>query len=160
MIATFFQVFPNGAIFSNDEHYEGYDAVLMGQAEPSKIDVDNLQGLLDRSEYFAVKESLAEVGFGNGGAGQQYMDRGPVLELFATFAGQASDLQEWTKNAQINHDRDLRLQYLAGMYFNSYLSTKILQSILSHYKFPANLFAGSEDRLGMLKQALMESGRR
>ena len=46
MIATFFQVFPNGLIFSNDEQFEGYDAVLLGQAEPSAINVDSLQQLL------------------------------------------------------------------------------------------------------------------
>ena len=39
-------------------------------------------------------------------------------------------MSDWTQNAQINRDSNLRLQYLAGMYFNSYLSTKILQSIL------------------------------
>ena len=43
MIATFFQVFPHGLIFSNDDHFEGYDAVLLGQAEPSPIQLDGLQ---------------------------------------------------------------------------------------------------------------------
>jgi spermidine synthase len=160
MIATFFQVFPNGMIFSNDQHYEGYDAVLLGQAEPSTIDVDQLQGMLHRNEYLPVRESLIEVGFGIGQGEQEYPDRGIVINLLATFAGQARDLQDWTKNAQINRDRDLRLQYLAGMYFNSYLSTTILESILSYYRFPGNLFVGSGGRIGILKQALRDQGRR
>jgi spermidine synthase len=160
LIATFFQVFPNGLMFSNDEHLEGYDAVLLGQAEPSQIDVDGLQELLDRSDYNGVRESLTEVGFGTNSAWGQRTDRDIAINLLATFAGQASNLREWTKNAQINHDKNLRLQYLAGMYFNSFLSTKILQSILSYYTFPENTFKGSSQRMTVLKEVLMEQGRR
>ena len=39
-IATFFEVFPDGTIWSNDISGEGYDIVLLGQAEPAQIDVD------------------------------------------------------------------------------------------------------------------------
>ncbi len=160
IIATFFEVFPDGIIFSNDQHYEGYDAVLLGQVEPSPINVDALQALLERNEYQQVKQSLADVGFGTGAEEQFYYNRGTIVDLLATYAGQASDLQEWARNAQINRDSNLRLQYLAGMYFNSYLSTKILDSILSYYRFPANLLTGSPDSIWTLKQALADSGRR
>jgi len=78
--------------------------------------------------------------------------------LLATFAGQASNLREWTKNAQINDDKNLRLQYLAGMYFNSYLSTKILQSILSSYTFPENTFVGSSQRHYGFERSVERSG--
>jgi spermidine synthase len=159
LIATFFQVFPGGMIFSNDQHQEGYDAVLLGQAEPSKIDVDRLQELLNRSEYFPVSASLEEVGFGTNSSLQNY-NRGIAVNLLATFAGQAPDLKIWARNAQINRDMNLRLQYLAGMYFNSYISTKILDGILSYYRFPQELFVGSESQIETLKQALAESGRR
>jgi len=64
VLATFFKVFPNGMLFSNDLDGKGYDAILLGQAEPSRIDLDKLHGLLDRPEYARVKESLTEVGFG------------------------------------------------------------------------------------------------
>jgi hypothetical protein len=60
-----------------------------------------------------------------------------AVNLFSTYAGRASDLQIWTCNAHINRDRNLRLQYLSGMGYNSNLSTSILESILSHYRFPA-----------------------
>ena len=114
--------------------------------------------MLDRPDYLSIKQSLAEVGFGANTL--QYMDRGLAVELLATFAGQGPDLRGWARNAQINRDKDLRLQYLAGMYFNSYLSTKILGSILSYYRFPKNLFEGSSERIAILQQALAESGRR
>lgn len=160
LIATFFQVFPDGLIFSNDEHLEGYDAVLLGQAEPSPINVDSLQELLDRNDYAGVRESLTEAGFGTSNAWEWRADRDVAINLLATFAGQASNLREWTKNAQINNDKNLRLQYLAGMHFNSFLSTKILQSILSYYTFPENTFVGSSQRIMVLKEALRDQGRR
>jgi hypothetical protein len=87
-------------------------------------------------------------------------DQDIAANLLATFAGQASGLRDWTKNAQINRDNNLRLQYLAGMYFNSYLSTKILQSILSYYRFPEDLFVGSGQNINFLKESLRNQGRR
>ncbi len=159
MISTFFQVFPDGMLFSNDQHYEGYDAVLLGQAQSWEINLDRLQETLNRSDYLPVKESLAEVGFGNNVEQPEYPEMGVVVDLLATFAGRASDLRPWTRNAQINRDRDLRLQYLAGMWFNSYQSTRILQDILSYYRFPENLFTGSSENIAVLKQALSYSGR-
>jgi spermidine synthase len=160
LIATFFQVFPNAVIFSNDEHLEGYDAVLLGQAQPSPINVDRIQDLLDSSNYSAVRDSLREVGFGQSAVHPEYSDQAIAIHLLATFAGQASNLHDWTLNAQINRDANLRLQYLAGMYFNSYISTRILQGILSYYTFPENVFAGSGSRLDALREALREQGRR
>jgi spermidine synthase len=160
LIATFFKVFPQGMLFSNDQNHEGYDAVLLGQAESSKIDVDRLQSLLDRNDYFPVTQSLTEVGFAPKDAIQSFAGRGIAVNLLATFAAQAPALKPWTQNAQINHDKDLRLQYLAGMYFNSYESTKILQNILSCYQFPKDVVVGSNETMVMLRIALAESGRK
>jgi spermidine synthase len=160
LIATFFQVFPNGMIFSNDRYSEGYDAVLLGQAEPSKVDLDGMQRMLDGNDYANVTNSLADVGFSTTEGMQPMSDRDVALHLFATFAGQSSNLTEWTKNAQINTDRNLRLQYLAGMHFNSFVSTKILQNILTYYRFPDNVFTGSSERIERLKEEMGYLGRR
>ena len=56
--------------------------------------------------------------------------------------------------AAINRDRDLRLQYLAGMGLNLFQSDAIYADILSYRRFPDNLFVGSDQRL----QALWEAG--
>ena len=64
VIATFFQVFPHGILWSNELEGHGYDAVLFGQVEPTVIDVDELQRRLDRPDHRLVKQSLREVGFG------------------------------------------------------------------------------------------------
>lgn len=162
VIGTFFKVFPNGILFSNDLNGEGYDAVLLGQAEPTRIDLDALQQKLDSGDYARVKESLTEVGFGSVGSnpGGASDGRGIAVALLATYAGRATDLQEWMKNAQINTDRNLRLQYLAGMWLNTYINTEILNGILQYYRFPDQIFAGSEEQIAAMKQALAEAGRR
>lgn len=142
IIATFFQVFPNGVIWSNDIDGEGYDAVLFGQAEPTQFDLDQLQARLDQPDHARVKESLAEVGFHS------------AVDLFATYAGQATDLRDWMKGAQINTDANLRLQYLAGWSVNSFRGTEILKGIVRYRKFPENLFAGSELQKQLLRARL------
>src|SRR5439155_1581979 len=50
-IATFFEVFPNGTVWSNDINGKGYDLVLLGQAEPMRIDIDRLQERLQREDH-------------------------------------------------------------------------------------------------------------
>ena len=138
-IATFFEVFPNGTIWSNDQEGKGYDIVLLGQAGDTRINLDDLDQVLARPEYSAVAESLRQVGFKS------------ALDLFATFAGQARDLTPWLKNAQINRDRNLRLQYLAGFGLNLYLSESIYDDMLHYRNFPNDLFIGSDETKEALK---------
>jgi spermidine synthase len=159
VIATFFEVFPNGILFSNDSSGAGYDAVLLGQAETAKIDIGALQSRLERPEYGIVRQSLVEAGFGTHGTrpGQESLEI--ALDLLGTYAGSAADLKEWMANAQINTDRNLRLQYLAGMWVNTYAGTEILQAILKHYRYPDGIFAGSEEQVQALRQVLGASGR-
>ena len=111
-IATFFDVFPNGTIWANDNNGQGYDVVLLGQVEPTKIDVDALQARLDRPDYAKVRASLQQVGFPS------------ALSLLDTYLGRASDLKPWLAGAQINRDIDLRLQYLAGMGVNNFSANR------------------------------------
>ena len=139
LIATFFKVFPNGILWSNDADGEGYDAVLFGQLGATQFDLDKLQARLDRKDHARVKESLDEVGFHS------------VVDLLGTYAGRATDLQGWMSDAQINTDRNLRLQYLAGMWLNSYIGSTILADIVRYYRFPDNLFVGSDTSKQALK---------
>ncbi len=161
VIATFFQVFPDGILWSNERDGQGYDAVLFGQAGPVRIDVDALQQRLERPDHRRVRDSLREVGFGAsrvrpGGPAAQ----GEAVDLLATYAGQARHLKEWSEGAQINTDRNLRLQYLAGMWLNSNMGTEILASILAYYRFPAETFVGSPARVSALRRVLHEAGRK
>jgi spermidine synthase len=161
VIATFFQVFPDGIIFSNDSQGRGYDAVLFGQAEPTVINVDQLEARLAREDHQRVKESLQDVGFGSIRMGRNGVLEawGVAIDLLSTYAGQAPLMQDWSRDAQINTDRNLRLQYLAGMSLNTQMGTAILSSILAHYQFPDQTFVGSAGRLQLLKDALAGAGR-
>jgi spermidine synthase len=57
-------------------------------------------------------------------------------------------------NAQINTDRNLRLQYLAGLSLNNYAETSILNEITRTYRFPTNLFVGDSVRVRLLEDRL------
>ena len=136
-VATFFDVFPKGTIWSNDQDGEGYDIVLLAQADGLKIDMDELQKRMHRDPR--VAQSLEEVGFRT------------VVSLLGTCAGQAPDLGPWLKQAEINRDRNLRLQYLAGMGLNLDQAGFIYDDLLSYRRFPDDLFVGSDQRKQMLR---------
>ena len=138
----FFEVFPNGTIWSNDENGKGYDVVLLGQAGETKITLDELAQRLAQPAYAAVAQSLRTVGFPT------------VDDLFATYAGQARDLAPWLKDAEINRDRNLRLQYLAGFRSNWYHSDAIFNELVKYRKFPDQLFTGSDAGKQALKTAM------
>ena len=162
VIATFFRVFPNGILFSNDKNGKGFDAVLLGQAEPTRIDLDNLHEKLNSPDYAMVRESLLEVGFGADVKGREWrpnMWGNAEVSLLATYAGRAVDMKEWMEKAQINTDRNLRLQYLAGMALNSYMQAEILSGILKYYSFPEDLFIGSPESVDKMKLALRTADR-
>ena len=141
-IATFFEVFPNGTVWGNRNNGEGYDVVLLGTAEASNVDVDAIDARLARADHAGVMAALAEVGFRSS------------LDVLATFGGGARDLAPWLEDAQINRDRDLRLQYLAGMTPDAYTSGAIYNRILSFRRFPERYFLGSEARLLALRAAI------
>jgi spermidine synthase len=140
-IGTFLESFPNGMVFGNTQNGRGYDLVLLGQVEETKIDVDAMQAKLDRPEMAPVAQSLREVGFSN------------AVELFATFAGQKVDFANWLKDVQINRDKSLKLQFLAGLGLNLYQSDRIYSNMLQYpFRMPTNIFSGSE----MTMQALRD----
>ena len=154
VIATFFQVFPNGILFSNDKNGKGFDAVLLGQVEPTRIDLDKVHEKLSSADYARVRESLLEVGFGADIKGREWKPNlwgDPAISLLATYAGRAVDMKEWMENAQINTDRNLRLQYLAGMSVNSFVEAEILNGILKYYNFPGDMFSGSPQQIQEMK---------
>ena len=141
-IATFFEVFPNGVIWGNTFNGEGYDVVLMGQAEPTRIDVDALEQQLRSPAFSVVAQSLREIGFSSG------------VDLLATYGGRAQELAPWLTDAEVNTDRNLRLQFLAGFGVNAYEQAAIYRAILSYRQYPGDLFAGSPERLTALRGAI------
>ena len=143
-IATFMKVFPNGVVWGNTNNGAGYDLVLLGQVEDTKIDVDAIQAKLQRPEYAPMAQSLREIGMNN------------AVDLFSTFAGRGSDLKPWLKDAAINRDRNLRLQYLAGLGLNVYQAGPIYADMLMYRQDPGDLFVGSDELLKQVR-AMIQS---
>lgn len=136
-IATFFDVFPSGTMWSTQDPG---DLVLLGQADPLPINVDAVEERLHRSP--SVAESLRVVGFNS------------AVDLLATYTGRASDLKPWLAGAEINRDRNLRLQYLAGLHLGPDETKAIYASMIGWRKYPDDLFLASEGLKEQLKRAL------
>jgi spermidine synthase len=142
-VATFFEVFPNGAVWGNTYEGKGHDMVLLGQAEPLRIDLDEMERRFGyRGGIGRIPQSLAEIGMNS-----------PV-DLFATYAGRRQDLQEWLRGAAINRDRNLRMEYLAGFGLNLDHSAAIYAGMLAYRRFPEDIFISTEGRVDSLRLAL------
>lgn len=142
-LATFLEVFPYGTVWANTRDGLGYDTVFMGQAEPLRINLDDVQQRLDRPEYAHVVESLQDIGIGS------------AQDLFSTFLGQKSDLAPWISGAEINQDGDLKLQYLAGWGINARMEDYLYRRMLELRRPPLNLFTGSPEKIQPLLYRMM-----
>jgi spermidine synthase len=141
-IATFLDVFPSGTIWANNINGGGYDLVLLGQSQPTRIDIGALAARFGNPRYAAIAASLGEVGFNS------------PIALFSTYAGDAASVRPWIKDAAINRDRNLRLQYLAAVGLNSYRSEAIYSQLAAQRIFPDSLFVADDAWKARLRAAL------
>jgi spermidine synthase len=148
-LATFFKVFPHGTVWSNDINGQGYDTVVLGRAGGADqsddaalvIDVAQLQNRWNQPDRQAAAKSLSDVDFAT-----------PV-DLLTTYAGCAADLAPWLKFAELNVDRNLRLQYLAGLGLNQAAGAEILSEMLLFFHYPADLFITTDEVRAQLEEA-------
>jgi spermidine synthase len=138
-IATFFSVFPEGTIWGNDDEGYGYDTVMLGQEKPLLVDLPALQQRLQRPDHARVVQSLNPLALGT------------TLQLLSTYAGRYADLRTWLAGAEINRDRNLRLQYLAGMQLDSLSGSAAYNEMLRHRVFPFDIFQAPESQLETLR---------
>ncbi|HEY2842918.1 MAG TPA: fused MFS/spermidine synthase, partial [Bryobacteraceae bacterium] len=141
-LATFFEAFPNATVWTNTRNGEGYDMVFLGQAEPLKINLDEVQQRFERADYAPVVESLREVGVAS------------TTSLFSTYTGRRADLGQWTAGSDINRDSNLRLSYLAGWGINSQLADSIYRDMVRFRQPPTDLFTGSQQRVETILDSL------
>ena len=141
-IATFLEAVPNGIVWGNTVRGEGYDIVLSGQVEPARIDVDALERKLASPEFAPLARSLRQIGFDSATA------------LLQTYAGRGQDLRPWLQGAEINRDRNLRLQFLAGFGVDRDQRMEIYRGIVGYRRFPDDLFVGSPERIAPLRASL------
>jgi spermidine synthase len=141
-VASFFDAFPDAIIFGNTHEGGGYDVVLVGMKDPKPIDVDRVQARLLDPANVSVANSLRETGFNS------------AIDLFGRYAGVAPALKPWLADAEMNTDRNLRLQYLAGFGLNAFEQKNIYDQILSYRTLPEGVFTGSPQMLGALENAI------
>jgi len=138
-MATFFSVFPQGIVWVNDRD-DGADVVLLGQRDPAPIDVDAIAERFNANPRAAT--SLRDVGFES------------PIDLISSYAGRGANLAAWLKDAAVNTDRDLRLQYLAGLGLNVRDQSRIYSELTEARRVPDGLFVGSEANLADLRNAI------
>jgi spermidine synthase len=141
-VATFVEVFPNATVWANTHEGTGYDLVLLGQVEPTRLDIATIDDRLHSPEYSDVAFSLSEIGVFS------------FDDMLANYAGRGPELAGWLADAEINTDRNLRLQYLAGFNHNRSEQDIIHRQMLEYRTFPQDLFVGSPERVAALRAAI------
>ena len=144
-VATFLDAFPGGMVFANTSNGLGYDLVLLGQLNPKPIDVDRVQARLNDPANAPIANSLAQIGIHS------------AVDLFGNYAGHVADMQGWLKGAQLNRDRNLRLQFLAGLGLNLYQSDAIYRNMIKESRYPEGLFTGSPETIAALRSAVSQT---
>jgi spermidine synthase len=141
-VATFLEAFPDGLVFGNTMNDAGYDVVLVGQKTPGPINVDSIQARLETPAYALVAKSLASIGIFS------------AVDLVSTFAARGEQMRAWLADAQVNRDRNLRLQYLAGFGLNLYDQASIYAEMIQSRRYPEGLFTGSPQTLAQIRGRL------
>ena len=137
-IATFAQVFPDMTLWNPDLLEEGYDLVALGRIEPTPISEAAIAQRLDASA--AVRQSLEAITLRSAAA------------ILGTYAGRSRDLGPWLAGAEINRERHLRLQYLAGLAANADERFLIFQTLVGFRRYPADLFEASAELESQLRK--------
>jgi len=125
-IGTFVHSFPDATLWNSDFLDAGYDLVLIGRVGSQRIDGRRIGERLAGDS--ALRGSLAEVGLGS------------TIDLLDTYAGRGNDLEPWLRDAPINRDRSLRLQYLAGLALDQQNAYAIYGAIVGYRRYPGDLF--------------------
>jgi spermidine synthase len=141
-LATFFAAFPYASVWANNRSGAGYDMVFMGQMDPLKINVEEVQARLAGQGYAPVAESLRDIGVYS------------AVGLFSVYTGGNTDLGEWTKGSILNRDRDLKLMYMAGWGINSNLADTIYRDMLRFRNPQLHPFVGRPESLTQMQNAM------
>ena len=141
-IGTFFNALSGGVLWANDRRGRTYDLVASGYRDPTRVNLDEMIERLGRPEFARVLASLHEVGFSS------------AIDLFGTYMAQQADVQPWLADAQINTDKNLRLQYLAGLQYNSHKYIPLSEEIRRFRWLRPVLFTGSDETLRALYRAI------
>jgi spermidine synthase len=145
-IATFFEAFPGGSIWNSQDNLEGYDVTLLGHQEP--IILSNNKVFEKVVANKGVAESLGEVFL--------YQP----LDLFRLYSGRHKDVESWLSDAQLNLDRNLRLEYLAGAALDMQIASDIYANMITDIEYPEDFFQLTEPENSYLRNYYRQIGLR
>lgn len=114
-LATFVNVFPDATVWGSNLDGGGYDLTLVGTIDQMVIDPARFARQVAAAP--ALRQSLADVEFWGGTA------------VMRAFVGYGSELANWLRGTELNRDRNLRLQYLAGLSPENYTEHDIFLSL-------------------------------
>jgi spermidine synthase len=115
-IYSFAQAFPHMSVWNGLAGDGGYNVTLLGQLKPLEVTMSQVNESFSRPK---VRNSLSEVGLSS------------VPVMLELFAGVTEDFEWWLADAQLNRDRNLRLEYLAGRALNAQLADEIYRDMVS-----------------------------
>jgi spermidine synthase len=99
-LATFFSVFPNGSLWTNEVGSD-QDLVMVGWHSDPVVDVQRLRAAMITPPL--VRASMAEVGYGT------------ATQLLRAYVGSLPGVEPWLRGAELNADYSLKLEYAAGL---------------------------------------------
>jgi len=132
-LATFFTLFPDAFVLGNTRNGKGYDVIVVGLRDPAPISLPTIDSRLRQPSYAPLTMSLTEVGI-----------RSVADLFFNSYANRAADLKPWLAGAPLNRDRDLRLQYLAGLGINTNMPESIYADIVRDRGSVTSVFTTEE----------------
>lgn len=128
-LATFIKAFPNATFWYT--HYG--DIVMLGQVGPApRLNASELQSRMINP---STMNDLKEVGIHE------------ALDLLKTYWCQSRNLETFLKNAVINQDRSLHLEYLVGWTFIHNNIGWMWRHLEPYRTYPEHLVTGSEEQL-------------
>jgi len=137
-VGTFMRAFPDGTLWNSDINHQGYDLVMCGQVGPTKMDYASIQHRIESNPE--ILASLADV------------DVGFLISLLNMYSGQGSDLEPWLIDTPVNKDRNLRLQYLAGLSLDWQRADQIYAAMARYRKYPENIITAPPETEAALRR--------
>jgi spermidine synthase len=137
---TFMRAFPEGTVWNTAITGRGYDVVLVGSAEPMRLELAAVQRRI--SQTARIDESLRQVSINS------------VVDLFATYGTNGRDMQKWLGKTPVNRDFSLKLEYISGLALNQGEADPIYAHMVADRSYPDSLFAGPPETLAELRQRI------
>jgi spermidine synthase len=128
---TFMDAFPNGTVWNTQGGGAGYDVVVLGQIEPTRIDVSGAEQRVRGNPE--LLESLSEVRLAS------------AADLFAAYGAGAADLAAWLEDTPVNQDFSLKLEYISGLAPDLMTPDAIYASMTRLRSYPTDLFVAAPE---------------